>query len=112
MGSPEATGDEAELVLLESRLEDRRSIVDFAQAFSLSCVAFVSGGLAVKLVRDSLRMPKITWVLGIVAVATTTVALVKILRGRRLMAVELRDFQRMMALRTQMGLDHPRLPEA
>jgi len=103
---------EKELVELSSRLEDRASITHFVWAFGLACTAFVAGGVAIKLMADSERTPKLAFVLAAVAAGETLVALLKMVSGLRLHSVELSDFERLKSLRKELCVDLPQLPSA
>lgn len=109
-GPAPATPAFEELSRLTATLSIRESITDFAWAFGLACGAFVSGGLAVKLFRDSVRTPKVAYVLLVASLAMAGVTALRLWVGRRRFAAELRDFERMQALRRELGLDRPRLP--
>jgi hypothetical protein len=104
--------EELEMEKLSLQLEDRSSVVMFVWAFALSCVAFVSGGLSIKLFHDSTRVPKIAFGLGVIAVTCTLLAFIRLVRGFRLHSLEVADFERLQALRRQFGLDQPQLPSA
>jgi hypothetical protein len=110
MGSESELANELEAVA--KRIEDRTSMVNFAWAFGLSCVAFMGVGVAIKLFYDSIRTPKVAYALAIIGTACAAVAMARLLRGLKLYRAELADFQRFQALRTQLGLDQPQLPPA
>jgi heme A synthase len=116
--SPPATAEAAapnphqELERLALRLEDRESVVHLAWAFGLACVAFVMGGVAIKLFRDSAAVPRLAYVLAAAAALEVVTGAWRLLRGLQLHRGELADFQRMQALRVQLGVDRPRLPAA
>jgi zinc transporter ZupT len=98
--------------VLSVRLEDRLSIMHFAWAFGLGCVAFVMGGVAIKLFRDSITPPKVAFVLAGAAAIEVVVGLIRLNLGLRLYQEELSDFARMLTLRRELGRDQPRLPAA
>ena len=101
-----------ELETLSQRLEDRRSVVLFAWAFGLSCVAFMGIGVAIKLFHDSIRTPIVAFVLLAIGLGCAIAAAVRLVRGLRLYDVELRDYRRLLDLRAQLGLEKPQLPNA
>jgi hypothetical protein len=110
--SPSIPDPEQELATLARKLEDRSSIVHFAWAFGLACTAFVAGGVSIKLFRDSIRTPKVAFLLGAIAAVETVIALWRLQRGFKLHAAEVAEFERMQSLRRQLGVDRPRLPSA
>ncbi len=107
---PTALAPQQELEALSLRLEDRASVTHLAWAFALACVAFVMGGVAIKLLRDSVTPPKIAYVLAGAAVIEVLTSAVRLVRGLRLHQSEIVDFDRMLLLRRELGVDRPRLP--
>jgi len=97
---------------LATRLEDRRSVVLFAWSFGLGCAAFMGLGVGAKLFHDSVRVPKLAFVLLAVGLGCAAVALARLVRGLRLYGSELRDYHRFLAVRAQLGLEKPQFPEA
>lgn len=89
---------------LRSALESRRSIPDLAQAFTAGCIAFIAGGLALKLFRDSERAPQVAWLLAVLGAGLAVASFALALRGRRRMQEEWADFEKLRALRTELGL--------
>ena len=100
----------AELDALSKRLEDRISIVHFAWSFGLGCVAFVAVGVSLKLFLDSIRTPMIAYGLMALGLGCVTWGLLRLVRGARLYASEMRDYRRLLAVRAELGLDRPQLP--
>ncbi|MBS2027071.1 MAG: hypothetical protein JST54_04125 [Deltaproteobacteria bacterium] len=103
---------QTELQSLSKRLEDRLSIVHFAWAFGLACAAFMGVGVGIKLFHDSIRTPKLAFVLLAVGMGCAIVAAIRLTRGFKLFAAEGRDYQRFMTVRSELGLDRPQLPSA
>lgn len=103
---------ETELETLSKRLEDRLSVMHFAWAFGLSCGAFMATGVGIKLFHDSLRTPKLAYALVALGLGLTGFALQRLIRGVGLYRTELADFHRFQAVRSQLGLDQPQLPQA
>jgi hypothetical protein len=103
---------QTELQSLSKRLEDRLSVVQFAWAFGLGCVAFMGLGVGAKLFHDSIRTPKFAFVLLAIGGVCAVVALVRLVSGVKHHGDELRDFARFNAVRQQLGLEKPQLPQA
>jgi hypothetical protein len=108
--NPTALTPHQELEALSLHLEDRASVTHLAWAFALACVAFVMGGVAIKLLRDSVTPPKLAYVLAGAAVLEVATSAVRLFRGLRLHQSELLEFDRMLLLRRELGVDRPRLP--
>jgi hypothetical protein len=106
------TALQTEFASLAERLEDRASVVLFAWSFGLGCAAFMGVGVAIKLFHDSLRTPKLAFLLLAVGLGCAVLAAVRLARGLRLYGTELADYRRFLAVRAQLGLDKPQLPQA
>ncbi|MHB8873576.1 MAG: hypothetical protein ACYC8T_07810 [Myxococcaceae bacterium] len=105
--SPESEA-RRKLDVLQGELATRDSIENFAySAVALVC-ALIAAGATGKLLWD---LPEKNLILGVPpAVATALLmaySLVKYLRGKRLLAVELRQFESLKALRADLHLDNP-----
>ena len=105
-----ALAPQQELEVLSLRLEERASVGHLAWAFGLACVAFVMGGVAIKLLRDSVTPPKVAYVLAGAAVLELVTSAVRLFRGLRSHQAEIADFDRLLLLRRELGVNRPRLP--
>ncbi|MBF5044006.1 hypothetical protein FGE12_16530 [Aggregicoccus sp. 17bor-14] len=97
----------AELERLQAGLASRKSIRHYAHAAVSTVVALIVTGAAIKLFRDSAKVPYLGYVAAAMALGLFTYALVQGLKGRRHMADELERFASLEALRRALHLDDP-----
>ncbi|AGC45810.1 hypothetical protein MYSTI_04518 [Myxococcus stipitatus DSM 14675] len=92
---------------LQESLSVRQSTTHFAHTGVATMVALMFGGAAGKLFYDSLRTPLLAWGVALLSVVLLGYALRRYLLGRRVLAEELKGYQAMLALRSQLRLDEP-----
>lgn len=108
MDAADPTALRAEHDLLMARLSTRTSTEHFARAAVVSFVALIVCGAAGRLFWDSGHKHG-SWALGIGTVGLVLLgyAASRYLRGRAVLAAELREFERLSALRRSLGIDDP-----
>jgi hypothetical protein len=97
----------AQLERLQERLSTRQSTLHFAHAGVSTIVALLLGGAAAKLFWDSLRTPKLAFLVTFVAVGLLTYAVTQLRKGRRELADELKQYDTLLELRRRLRLDDP-----
>lgn len=97
----------AQLERLQESLSTRQSTLHFARAGVSFIVSLLLGGAAAKLFWDSVRTPKLAFLVTAVSVGLVVYAFVNLRRGRRLLADELKQYDSMMELRRRLHLDDP-----
>lgn len=92
-----------------SRLSQRKSTLHFAHTAVALFVAAITGGAAWKLALDvefewapQLVVPAL-----VVSISAAAYGLVRVVVGRRALAAEVREFDRLKALRHELKLDEP-----
>ncbi len=98
---------QAQLERLQESLSTRQSTYHFAHASVSFIVSLLLGGAAAKLFWDSLRTPKLAFVVTAAAVGLVVYALVHLLKGRRTLADELKQYDSLLELRRRLHLDDP-----
>ncbi len=94
-----------ELTRLAAELETRKSVVHLARGAVLMFIAFISGGLTLRLFLDSTGLPIYWWAAMAVFAGALVIGLGQLVRGRALVASERARFERYLELRSQAGLD-------
>ncbi len=102
-----SAGPRAELDRLQESLATRGSTTCFAQFAVGLMVAIIFAGASGKLFWDSVRTPLLALAGTLVALGLAAFAVSRYLRGKRLLAEELAQFERMEGLRRELRLDDP-----
>lgn len=97
----------AQLERLQERLSTRQSTLHFAHAGVSTIVALLLGGAAAKLFWDSLRTPKLAFLVTAVSLGLLTYAVSQLRKGRRELADELKQYDSLLELRRKLRLDDP-----
>nr|WP_095958827.1 hypothetical protein [Corallococcus macrosporus] len=97
----------ARLDQLQDRLSTRESTTRFAHAGVAVVIASLVGGASGKLFYDSLRTPLLAWAAAFASLALLVYAAISYRAGRKLLADELKEYESMLALRSELRLDDP-----
>jgi hypothetical protein len=97
----------AELDRLSEQLSARQSVTCFAQSAIALVLALIFAGTAAKLFWDSLRTPLLGAAASALAAGLVVYAVIRYLRGKRLLRTELAGFERLQGLRRELKLDDP-----
>jgi predicted membrane-bound spermidine synthase len=97
----------AQFERLQERLSSRQSTLHFAHAGVSTIAALILGGAAAKLFWDSLRTPKLAFVVTALAVGLLVYAVVHFRKARALLADELKQYDLLLELRRRLRLDDP-----
>jgi hypothetical protein len=96
-----------QLERLQEALSTRQSTLLFAQSGLSFVVALILGGATAKLFWDSTRTPYLAW-LGLVAsVGLAVYGVLRLSKGRTVLADELVRYATLLELRRRLGLDAP-----
>jgi hypothetical protein len=107
--TPDATLDpRRQYDALAAALSSRKSTTHFAHAGVASVVTLILGGTAGRLFyKGDLDDQQLAAAVGAATLIGLFYALVRVLIGMRRLKVELADFARLQALRSELGLDDP-----
>ncbi|WP_240358598.1 hypothetical protein [Myxococcus vastator] len=97
----------ARLDQLQASLSTRESTTRFARAGVATVIALLVGGASGKLFYDSLRTPLLAWAAALVAVSLLVYAFISYRTGRKVLVDELKQYESMLALRSELRLDDP-----
>jgi hypothetical protein len=98
---------QAQLERLQESLSTRQSTLHFAHAGVSFIVSLLLGGAAAKLFWDSVKTPKLAFVVTAVSVGLVVYAIVHLTKGRRALAEELKQYTSLLELRRRLHLDDP-----
>lgn len=98
---------QAQMERLQESLSTRQSTLHFAHAGVSVIVALLLGGAAAKLFWDSIRAPKLAYLVAAVSVGLVLYAIARYRKGRRMLAEELKQFDSLLELRRRLHLDDP-----
>ncbi|XXF81043.1 hypothetical protein P2318_15145 [Myxococcaceae bacterium GXIMD 01537] len=98
---------QAQLERLQESLSTRQSTLHFAHAGVSTIVSLLLGGAAAKLFWDSLRTPKLAFLVTVVSLGLLGYAIVHLRRGRGRLAEELKQYDALLELRRRLRLDDP-----
>ena len=98
---------QAQLERLQESLSTRQSTLHFAHAGVSFIVSLLLGGAAAKLFWDSVRTPKLAFLVTAVSVGLVVYAAVRLSKGRRALAQELQQYDSLLELRRRLRLDDP-----
>lgn len=98
-----------QLAQLQSELSERQSTTCFAQAGLSLIASTIFAGAAGKLFWDALpgKTPYLAFVATTVALGLAVFAVVRYLKGRSVLRVELLRYEQLLGLRRTLGLDDP-----
>ncbi|MCE9671402.1 hypothetical protein LY474_26715 [Myxococcus stipitatus] len=96
-----------QLEQLQESLAVRQSTTHFAHTGVATMAALLLAGAAGKLFYDSLRTPLLAWGVAALSLALLVHAFRRYVLGRRVLSDELKRFQAMLELRSQLRLDDP-----
>ncbi len=97
----------ARLDQLQARLSTRESTTRFARAGVSTVVALLVGGAAGKLFYDSIRTPVLAWAAALLSLGLLVYAVISYRAGRKFLVDELKQYESMLALRSELRLDDP-----
>ena len=97
----------AELERLQAGLATRKSIRHFAHSAVSTVVALIVAGAAIKLFRDSAKVPYVGFLAAAISLGLAVYAVTQLVKGRRHLADELERFASLEALRRALHLDDP-----
>ncbi|WP_426751893.1 hypothetical protein [Myxococcus sp. Y35] len=97
----------ARLDQLQDRLATRHSTTRFAHAGVATVIALLVGGAAGKLFYDSIRTPLLAWAAALLSLGLLVYAFISYRMGRKLLVDELKQYESMLALRSELRLDDP-----
>ncbi|NVJ07339.1 hypothetical protein HUW63_19105 [Myxococcus sp. AM001] len=97
----------ARLDQLQASLSTRESTTRFARAGVATVIALLVGGASGKLFYDSLRTPLLAWAAALVSVSLLVYAFISYRTGRKVLVDELKQYESMLALRSELRLDDP-----
>ncbi len=98
---------QAQFERLQETLSSRQSTLHFAHAGVSFIVSLLLGGAAAKLFWDSVKTPKLAFVVTAVSVGLVVYAIVHLTKGRRALAEELKQYTSLLELRRRLHLDDP-----
>lgn len=107
--TPEATASSRQQYdALATTLSSRKSTLHFAHASVALVAVIILSGTAGRIFykADAEDLP-FGWAAGLLAAGLLIYGVVRLVRGRSLLASELADFARLQALRLELGLDDP-----
>ena len=105
--TPQQQQQRAELERLQAGLATRKSIRHFAHSAVSFVIMLIIAGAAIKLFRDSAKVPYLGYAAVAVALGLAIYSLTQLLKGRRHLADELERFASLEALRRALHLDDP-----
>ena len=97
----------ARLDQLQASLSTRESTTRFAHAGVATVIASLVGGASGKLFYDSLRTPLLAWGAALLAFGLLVYAFISYRVGRKVLVDELKRYESMLALRSELRLDDP-----